>query len=104
MPFSIRSAWVAFCLLPVVAIVSFTSVYSYPQQIDTNFVREDAYIAQETVTHHFRGTVLVETDGKVVFEKAYGPADEEWDVPNTPKTKFRIASLTKQFTAVCILL
>lgn len=43
-------------------------------------------------------------DGKVVFEKAYGPADQEWDVPNTPKTKFRIASLTKQFTAACILI
>ena len=43
-------------------------------------------------------------DGKIVFEKAYGPADEEWDVPNTLKTKFRIASLTKQFTAACILL
>ena len=31
-------------------------------------------------------------------------ADEEWSVFNTPRTKFRIASLTKQFTGACILL
>ena len=106
MLFRLRSAWLAVCVLPVVTIVSFTGVYSSAQAIDTKqvFAREDAYIAEETVTHHFRGTVLVGIDGKIVFEKAYGLADEEWAVPNTPKTKFRIASLTKQFTAVCILL
>ena len=42
--------------------------------------------------------------GKIVFEKAYGPADEEWDVSNNPGTKFRIASLTKQFTGACVLI
>lgn len=106
MLFRLRSAWLAFCVLPVVTIVSFTGVYNYAQPMDANevFAREDAYIHEETVTHHFRGAVLVGMDGKIAFEKAYGPADEEWDVPNTPKTKFRIASLTKQFTAACILL
>jgi CubicO group peptidase (beta-lactamase class C family) len=43
-------------------------------------------------------------DGKIIFEKAYGIADEEWGVNNTVHTKFRIASLSKQFTAACILL
>ena len=101
-----RSAWLAFCVLPVLTIASFHAVYSDIQLIDTNqvFEREDAYVAQETLTDHFRGAVLVGKDGKVVFEKAYGPADQEWAVPNTPKTKFRIASLTKQFTAACILM
>lgn len=42
--------------------------------------------------------------GKIVFEKAYGFGDEEWSVSNTVHTKFRIASLSKQFTAACILL
>ena len=66
--------------------------------------REDAYIASEAGTHFFRGAVLVGVDGKIVFEKAYGIADEEWNLYNTTTTKFRIASLTKQFTAACILL
>src|SRR4029077_7965973 len=68
------------------------------------FEREDAYITAEAVTHSFRGVVLVGMAGKIIFEKGYGPADDEWDARNTPTTKFRIASLGKQFTAACILL
>jgi len=68
------------------------------------FEKEDAYIRSEAATHFFRGAILVGIDGKIVFEKAYGPADEEWDVPNSPRSKFRIASLTKQFTAACVLI
>jgi CubicO group peptidase (beta-lactamase class C family) len=68
------------------------------------FAKEDAYISSETATHFFRGAVLVGIDGKIAFEKAYGLGDEEWGAPNTVHTKFRIASLGKQFTATCILL
>jgi CubicO group peptidase (beta-lactamase class C family) len=86
--------------------VLFTPVSSRSQRADIKqvFEREDAYITSETLSHHFRGAVLVGMDGKVVFERGYGLADEEWDVRNTPTTKFRIASLTKQFTAACILI
>jgi CubicO group peptidase (beta-lactamase class C family) len=68
------------------------------------FEREDAYIRSEVTKHFFRGSVLIGIDGKIVFEKAYGLGDEEWGANNTVHTKFRIASLTKQFTAACILL
>lgn len=68
------------------------------------FEKEDAYLRSEAATHFFRGAVLVGIDGKIVFEKAYGFGDEEWGVSNTIHTKFRIASLGKQFTAACILL
>ena len=72
---------------------------------EEDFVRQvDAYANAETQQHFFRGAVLVGRNGKIIFEKAYGLADEEWGVPNTTATKFRIASLTKQFTAACILL
>ncbi|MFZ0294249.1 MAG: serine hydrolase domain-containing protein, partial [Candidatus Sulfotelmatobacter sp.] len=65
---------------------------------------EDAYIRSEAAAHFFRGAVLVGISGKIVFEKAYGLGDEEWSASNTVHTKFRIASLSKQFTAACILL
>lgn len=52
----------------------------------------------------FMGTVLVARQEKVLLSKGYGFADLEWDIPNTPNTKFRLGSVTKQFTAACILL
>ncbi len=52
----------------------------------------------------FMGTALVAQNGKVLLSKGYGFANAEWDIPNSPSTKFRLGSITKQFTAACILL
>ena len=59
-----------------------------------------AYATQD----HFMGTVLVAKGAHVVFSKGYGSADLEWNVPNAPNAKFRLGSVTKQFTAASILL
>lgn len=52
----------------------------------------------------FMGSALVARDGVVLFNKGYGSANLEWDIPNSPTTKFRLGSVTKQFTAASILL
>jgi CubicO group peptidase (beta-lactamase class C family) len=52
----------------------------------------------------FSGAVLVARGDKVVFSKGYGFASVELQVPNSPTTTFRIASVTKQFTAAAVLL
>ena len=52
----------------------------------------------------FSGTLLVARGDQIVFHKAYGYANYEWKIPNTLDTRFRIGSLTKQFTAAGILL
>jgi CubicO group peptidase (beta-lactamase class C family) len=62
-----------------------------------------AYMAATAKDNAFMGTVLVAKDGKVLFSNGYGFANLEHNVPNTPDTKFRLGSLTKQFTAVAIL-
>ena len=54
--------------------------------------------------HSFMGTVLVARGDKVLFTKGYGFANLEWRIPNDPATKFRIGSITKQFTSAAILL
>lgn len=61
-------------------------------------------VVQSFVPARFMGTVLVARGDAVVLSKAYGVANLEWNIPNTPATKFRLGSLTKQFTAASILL
>lgn len=53
---------------------------------------------------NFMGSALVAIDGEVLLDRAWGSADLEWDIANTTNTKFRIGSVTKQFTAVSLLL
>ena len=52
----------------------------------------------------FMGAVLVARGADVLLDKGYGFADLELNVPASPKTKFRMGSVTKQFTAAAILL
>ena len=51
----------------------------------------------------FNGSVLVAEHGKVIYKKGLGLANMEWEIPNTTETKFRLASVTKQFTAMAVL-
>lgn len=62
------------------------------------------HVVQSFVSNkQFSGSVLVARGGDILFNKGYGSANFEWDVANTPSTKFRLASITKQFTAASIL-
>jgi CubicO group peptidase (beta-lactamase class C family) len=61
-------------------------------------------IQSYTPNRQFMGSVLVAKGSEVVLNKGYGSANLEWDVPNSPATKFRLGSITKQFTAASILL
>ncbi len=63
----------------------------------------DAYLRAAVAHDQFSGTVLVARDGVPTFVRGYGMANYELAVPNGPDTVFRIASLTKQFTAAAIL-
>jgi D-alanyl-D-alanine carboxypeptidase len=50
------------------------------------------------------GAVIVTRKGETVFRKGYGLADMELKVPIQPDMVFRLGSVTKQFTAVAILM
>ena len=51
----------------------------------------------------FNGAVLVAENGKVIFKKGYGLANMEWNIPVESDTKFRLGSITKQFTSMLIM-
>jgi CubicO group peptidase (beta-lactamase class C family) len=67
-------------------------------------LRQDQIVQYWVDAQQFMGAVLVARGDKILFKKAYGSANLEWNIPNTPTTRFRIASVTKQFTAAAILL
>ncbi|HKX83713.1 MAG TPA: serine hydrolase domain-containing protein, partial [Pyrinomonadaceae bacterium] len=48
--------------------------------------------------------VGVSYEGKTVFEKAFGFAEMEHNIPNTPQTIFESGSVAKQFTAAALVL
>src|SRR5215207_1618242 len=62
-----------------------------------------ARLEAATQAGEFSGAVLVVRDGRTVFEGAYGLADRERGVPNTPLTQFRVGSMNKMMTAVAAL-
>jgi CubicO group peptidase (beta-lactamase class C family) len=75
-----------------------------PGGIAQDTARMEQVIQSYVTAGTFMGAVLVARDGAIVHNKAYGLANVEWEVPNTPTTKFRLGSITKQFTAASILL
>jgi CubicO group peptidase (beta-lactamase class C family) len=48
--------------------------------------------------------IAVARDGRIVYEKGYGYANLDWDIPITPATVFNIGSTSKQFVAASIVL
>jgi CubicO group peptidase (beta-lactamase class C family) len=69
-----------------------------------NLPRMEQIIQSFVADKRFMGTVLVARGNDILLDKGYGFADLEWNVPDSPKTKFRLGSITKQFTAAAILL
>ncbi|HCU6011433.1 TPA: serine hydrolase [Legionella pneumophila] len=67
-------------------------------------LRMEQVVQTYVADKQFMGSILVAQHGHIILDKGYGYANLEWQIPNTTTTKFRIASLTKQFTAVAILL
>ena len=69
-----------------------------------NLPRMEQVIQSFVETKQFMGAVLVARGNDVLLDQGYGFADVEWNVPDSPKAKFRLGSITKQFTAASIML
>ena len=66
--------------------------------------RMDQVVQSYVSNGTFAGSVLVARGSDVIVSKGYGLAHVEWNVPSGPSARFKVASITKQFTAASILL
>lgn len=85
--------------LTLIVLAVFTLGYSQKELGN----KLEKYMDAQFAINDFSGTVLVSKNDSIVFKKAYGFADYEWKVNNTIDSKFSLASVSKQFTAVAIL-
>ena len=103
-----RQAWIQLCgvcsfLLATSALAQgASSPASAAHPVDVT--RIDRTIEARASGGQFMGSVLIARDGKILLSKGYGKASLADNLPNTPATKFRLGSVTKQFTAASILL
>ncbi len=112
----LRSLRLAVALLLVTATATFAptfalraSTFASDAPADKSAGEQDLARMEQVIQNYasdgsFMGTVLAARDGEVILSKGYGMANLELEVPNTPSTKFRLGSVTKQFTAAAILL
>jgi CubicO group peptidase (beta-lactamase class C family) len=73
-------------------------------ELDDSASKIDKTLNALTAKEEFTGAVLVARNGEVILSQGYGLADQEKNLPNTPQTKYRLASITKEFTATAILI
>lgn len=66
--------------------------------------RMDQVVRASVEAEEFSGSVLVARDGEILLDRGYGFANREWSIPNDGDTKFRLGSVTKQFTAVAVMI
>jgi CubicO group peptidase (beta-lactamase class C family) len=92
------------CLCTPIAVRAAEPPKAAPLQLPADFDAKAAeYLAARVKVSHFNGVVLVAVDGQPVFRRGYGSANLDYDLPNTPGTKFRVGSVSKQFTDAAIL-
>jgi CubicO group peptidase (beta-lactamase class C family) len=92
--------WLAICV--VCCATAFAQAGA--TQPDSSNQRLDEVARSFTKDDAFMGAVLVAKGSDVLLDKGYGKAVVEWNISNSPDVKFRIGSMTKQFTAALVLL
>ena len=80
-----------------VAIIQFANAQSLSEKIDS-------YAASYVATGDFSGCITISQDDTVIYSNCFGKANSSFNIDNNSKTRFMIGSISKQFTAVGILI
>src|SRR4029077_6821221 len=101
---SLRRRIIYFLLAICVVCPATAFAQAGPARPDLSIQRLDEVASSFTKDDAFMGAVLVANGPTTLLDKGYGKAVVEWNIPNSPDVKFRIGSMTKQFTAALVLL
>lgn len=63
----------------------------------------DAYLMEQASKNHFHGSILLADRNGVILSKGYGYSNYKDKIKNGPASRYQIASLTKQFTALAVM-
>lgn len=96
----LTSAWVT--LAGLISFAQSSKPGAVPDQEVVAKVNE--YMNALTRLNRFRGTILVAREGRVLTSSSYGLANLEDEIQNARQTKFHLASITKTFTAMAIMI
>ncbi|WP_439472412.1 serine hydrolase [Brevundimonas sp.] len=83
----------------VAAVLALTAAPALAQDV----ARMEQVVRSSLDRNEFTGSVLVARGDQVLLDQGFGLANREWNIPNAGDTKFRLGSVSKQFTAVAIL-
>jgi len=85
-------------------IVLFIQLFLYTLCVSQDIESKvDEFINAHMKNGNFNGSILIAKNGRILVSKGYGYANMEHNVLNTPQTKFRLGSITKQFTSMAIM-
>jgi len=88
--------------IPSLILLSLCSILSFGQTLDYKSI--DKLFADWDKEGAPGCALGIMKDGELIYSKGYGLANLEYDIPNSSKSVFRIASTSKQFTAACVVL
>ncbi len=88
--------------IKLIAVCFIVHLFTFTVTGQDKATQIDQLLSKYNEYGQFNGSALVAEHGKVIFKKGYGQANMEWDIQNQPDTKFRLGSISKQFTAFLI--
>jgi CubicO group peptidase (beta-lactamase class C family) len=89
----------------IFSVLSLTLVAcSSDKEIEVSKPNDGQTLAQYVASQDFSGAVLVAKDGEILLNRGYDYAERANKVENTSETIFRIGSISKQFTAMAVLI
>lgn len=85
----------------LISVFIFTfSIFAFSQDFEK---KVSDYVNPFVKNGDFAGSVLISKEDKLVFKRAFGIANQEWEVSHKPDAKFLIGSVSKPITAVSVL-